>query len=49
MRDIDDLIEYIRSRPYLSPTEKQVLITRVEQKPTLKEITDARGLLYGDV
>jgi hypothetical protein len=41
-RDIDRLIEYIRTLDYLSPTEKEVLVARVDYKPTHEEIYNAR-------
>lgn len=44
-RDIDDLIDYVKSRNYLSDILKQVVINRIEQPPTKDEIETAKDLL----
>lgn len=42
MRWIDDIIKAVREHPHISPVHKQVLINRIEPKPTAEEIERAR-------
>ena len=44
-RDIDDIIAFIRAMPGPSPTEKQVLIMRIEPRPTREELEAAHRAL----
>ena len=44
-RDIDDVISYVRNMPHMSLLEKQVLIMRLEPRPTKEEFEAARRAL----
>jgi hypothetical protein len=45
VRWIDDIIKTVVEHPYISPTHKQVLITRIEKEPTQEEINKAVRIL----
>lgn len=47
-RNIDILIEFIREQSWLSPTEKEVLVTRVDKEPDRDELDAAKEKLYGN-
>ena len=46
-RDVDEVIEFIRSRPWGSETEKQVMIDRLDPKPTKEELDAAYSKVCG--
>lgn len=47
MRDIDELIEYVRTRPYLSETLQELIVARIDRQPERNEIEKARATIMG--
>lgn len=45
-RDIDRLIEYVRTLDYLPPVLQQVVVNRLDPEPTQDEIDRAREQVY---
>ena len=46
MRDIDVVIEAVRNHPNIPPVHKQVLISRIEVRPTRAELDAAAAIVY---
>ncbi len=46
MRDIDYLINFIKTSERFPPVIKQVLINRIDQEPTREELEQARLQVY---
>lgn len=48
-RDVDRIIEYVRSVDYIPPVLKQVLVNRIDPPPTRDELDRAHEQVYPNV
>lgn len=48
-RDVDTIIEFIKTQKYIPPVHRQVIISRLETAPTQEELDVAKAIVYPEI
>lgn len=48
-RDVDTVIAFINNQSYIPPIHRQVMVNRLENPPSQRELDEAKASLYPDI
>lgn len=48
-RDVDTIIEFIKTQKYIPPVHRQVMVNRLQNAPSTEELEAAKAQVYPEI